>query len=184
MEPKVSFFSLEGTLLLSKSQMGRIGTYWLQKFNWLYKCAWCEVNIMNDTLIETQFQNNNFKWMHKCSMQLWVNSTVLFWQRLVVNAIIYCVCRCCLSKLSTSNATDIEVRNVIKTHWSTPMKDLLGSGVHRKFSLGGVHSVADGGHLYLVCAVCDVTIWRHIHVFKRSLLTKSDMLLHTLPLFL
>jgi len=31
--------------------------------------------------------------------------------------------------------------------------------------------VADGGHLYLVCAVCDVTIGRHIHVFKRSLLT-------------
>jgi len=23
---------------------------------------------------------------------------------------------------------------------------------------GGVHSVADGGNLYLVCAVCDVTI--------------------------
>jgi len=23
---------------------------------------------------------------------------------------------------------------------------------------GGVHSVAYGGHLYLVCAVCDVTI--------------------------
>jgi len=35
----------------------------------------------------------------------------------------------------------------------------------------GFHSVADGGHLYLVCAVCDVTISRHIHVFKRSLLT-------------
>jgi len=38
-EPKVPFFSLEGTLLLSKSQMGRIGTYWLQKFNWHYKCT-------------------------------------------------------------------------------------------------------------------------------------------------
>jgi len=30
---------------------------------------------------------------------------------------------------------------------------------------GGVHSVAYGGPLYLVCAVRDVTIWRHIHVF-------------------
>jgi len=30
------------------------------------------------------------------------------------------------------------------------------------------HSVAYGGHLYLVCAVCDVTIWRHIHVSKRA----------------
>jgi len=34
----------------------------------------------------------------------------------------------------------------------------------------GVHSLVYGGHLCLVCTVCDVTIWRHIHVFKRSLL--------------
>jgi len=35
----------------------------------------------------------------------------------------------------------------------------LCSGVRRQFLLGaGVHSVADGGHLYLVCAVCDITI--------------------------
>ena len=37
-----------------------------------------------------------------------------------------------------------------------------------------VHSVAYSGHLSFVCAVCDVTIWRHIHVSKltfwRSLL--------------
>jgi len=26
--------------------------------------------------------------------------------------------------------------------------------------------VAYGGHFYLMCAVCDVTIWRHIHVSK------------------
>ena len=48
------------------------------------------------------------------------------------------------------------------------------SSVQRKFSWG-VHSVAYGGHLYLVCAVCDSTIWRDIHVSKptfwRSLLT-------------
>jgi len=30
----------------------------------------------------------------------------------------------------------------------------------------GFHSVEYGGHLYLVCAVCDFTIWRHIHVSK------------------
>jgi len=40
---------------------------------------------------------------------------------------------------------------------------------------GGIHSVAYGGHLYLVCAVCNVTLLRHIHVsqptFWRSLLT-------------
>jgi len=42
--------------------------------------------------------------------------------------------------------------------------------------MGGLHSVAHDGHLYLECAVCDVTIWRHIDVSKptfwRSLLTK------------
>jgi len=49
------------------------------------------------------------------------------------------------------------------------------SEVRRKFSCGSFHSVAYGGHLYLVCAFCDVTVWRQIHVFKptfwRSLLT-------------
>jgi len=37
------------------------------------------------------------------------------------------------------------------------------------------YSLAYGGHLYLVCAVSDVTIWRHIHLSKptfcQSLLT-------------
>jgi len=49
------------------------------------------------------------------------------------------------------------------------------SGVRRKFSWAA-HSVAYGGHLYLGCAICDVTIWRLIHVSKptfwRSLMTK------------
>jgi len=31
---------------------------------------------------------------------------------------------------------------------------------------GAVHWVAYGGHLYLVCAVCDVTIWLRNHVSK------------------
>jgi len=31
---------------------------------------------------------------------------------------------------------------------------------------GGFHTVAYGGHLYMMCAVCDVTIWRHSHVSK------------------
>jgi len=51
-------------------------------------------------------------------------------------------------------------------HWSV----VFVSGVRRKFSWG-FHSVVHGGHFYLVCAVCDVTTWRHIHVFKRSFLT-------------
>ena len=49
------------------------------------------------------------------------------------------------------------------------------SGVRRKFSWGGFGSGSNGVHLYLVFAVCDVTIWRHFHVSKptfwRSLLT-------------
>jgi len=40
------------------------------------------------------------------------------------------------------------------------------SGVRRKFPWGGFHSVTYGGHLHSVSAVCDVTIWRHIHVSK------------------
>ena len=40
----------------------------------------------------------------------------------------------------------------------------------RKFnlwvSMGGVHSMAHVGRLHLVCAVCDVLIWRHIRVSK------------------
>jgi len=39
-------------------------------------------------------------------------------------------------------------------------------GVRRKFSWGGVHSVVYGGHLCLVSIICDVTIWRHVHVSK------------------
>ena len=36
------------------------------------------------------------------------------------------------------------------------------SGVRRKFSWGRFHSVAYGGHFYLMCVVCDVKIWRHM----------------------
>jgi len=45
----------------------------------------------------------------------------------------------------------------------------------QKIFIGGFHSVAYGGHLYLMCVVCDITIWRRINVCKsklgRSLLT-------------
>jgi len=47
-------------------------------------------------------------------------------------------------------------------------KQVVNSGVRRKFSWRGVHSVAYDGHLYLVCAFCDVTIWRHSHISKRT----------------
>ena len=47
----------------------------------------------------------------------------------------------------------------------------VANGVPQKIFMEGVLSVAYVGHLYLVCAVCDVPIWRHIQVFKRSLLT-------------
>jgi len=48
------------------------------------------------------------------------------------------------------------------------------SGVRKKISWRAFRSGSCGGQLYLVCAVCDVTIWRHFHVSKptfwRSLL--------------
>jgi len=40
------------------------------------------------------------------------------------------------------------------------------SGVRRKFSWGRFHSVAYGGHLFLVWCLCDITMWRHIHASK------------------
>jgi len=39
------------------------------------------------------------------------------------------------------------------------------SDVCRKFSWG-FHSVVYSGHLYLVSAICDVTIWHHVYVSK------------------
>jgi len=52
---------------------------------------------------------------------------------------------------------------------------------------GGVHSVSYAGLLYLVCVVCDVTIWRHIRVsevrFGKVSWHNMHILLHTLPLF-
>jgi len=45
----------------------------------------------------------------------------------------------------------------------------------QKIFMGIFHSVAYGGHLYLVCTVCAVKICRHSHVSKptfwRNLLT-------------
>jgi len=46
---------------------------------------------------------------------------------------------------------------------------MLCSGVRRNFSWWGFHSMAYGGQLYLVCAVCGVTIWRHTHVSKPTI---------------
>jgi len=36
----------------------------------------------------------------------------------------------------------------------------------QKIFMGGFHSMTYGGDLHLVCALCDVTIWCHIHVSK------------------
>ena len=53
--------------------------------------------------------------------------------------------------------------------------------------MGGVHSVAYDGHLYLVCAACDVTFWRHIHVseqrFSEVCWQNMHILLHSLSFF-
>ena len=70
-------------------------------------------------------------------------------------------------------------------HWSPSG---ACNGVRRKFSWGWVGSESYGGHLYLVCAVCDVTIWRHVHVskptFRRSLLTLYAHFSTSTPLIL
>jgi len=53
-----------------------------------------------------------------------------------------------------------------KYFWDPYLVDKLSSVAYAENFHGGFHSVAYGGHLYLVCAVCDVTIWSHIHVSK------------------
>ena len=40
----------------------------------------------------------------------------------------------------------------------------------QKIFMGGFHSVAYGGLLYLMCAVCDVTVGRHISCFQTKVL--------------
>jgi len=53
---------------------------------------------------------------------------------------------------------------------------------------GVFRSVACGGHLYLVFALCEVTIWRHIHaskpMFWQSLLTQYAYFSKSAPLIL
>jgi len=34
-------------------------------------------------------------------------------------------------------------------------------------------------HLYLVCVVCDVIIWRHIHIFQTNILEKFALISHS-----
>jgi len=58
------------------------------------------------------------------------------------------------------------------------------------------HSVANGGHLFVVCGLCDVTVWRHIHIHDVIFMypnqnetnevcwLKMRIFLHALPLFL
>jgi len=54
--------------------------------------------------------------------------------------------------------------------------------------MGVSDSVAYSGHLYLVCAVCDVTIWRHSHIskptFRRGLFTQYAYFSTSTPLIL
>jgi len=71
------------------------------------------------------------------------------------------------SNLGLSGANLLYWRNYLWHCWDFSAPKWFGSPscVRRKFSWG-VHSVAYGDHLYLVCAICDVTIWRHVHVSK------------------
>jgi len=59
----------------------------------------------------------------------------------------------------------------------------------QKVFMRGFHSVAHGGHLHLVCVVCDVIIWRHTHIHAFKLMfgeigwDNMHIFLHALPLF-
>ena len=88
------------------------------------------------------------------------------------------------ASLFITSAVQDHARPQLKvTRSDSPMR--LLSGVCRKFSWGCFHSVAYGGHLYLVCAVCDVNIWRHIHVSKQGEICWHNLhiLVRALPSF-
>jgi len=58
------------------------------------------------------------------------------------------------------NLSDVHIAatgTVTRFKWSNGLV-LTISGVRRKFSWGEFHSMPDGGHLHLVCAVCAVII--------------------------
>ena len=80
----------------------------------------------------------------------------------------------CIAQTATGKAYN-ECKTLGQLQWRT-----------QKIFMGGFHSVAYGGHFYLVCAICDVTIGCHIHVSKltfwRSLLNNVHILLHALPI--
>jgi len=114
--------------------------------------------------------------IHKLAATKWgANQTVL---KVSVLALCYSVAEYCVAVWERSAHT-----NKVDTQLRTAMR----SGVRRKFSWEGVHSVGYGGHLYLVCAVCDVTIWRHSHVSKPTFWQvcwhNMNIILHLLPLF-
>jgi len=83
----------------------------------------------------------------------------------------FTLCGILLERLFSCNSESITAASVVA----------YAHNFHR-----GFHSVAYGGHLCLVCAVCDVTVWRHIHVSKptfwRSLLTEYAYFSASTPL--
>ena len=71
------------------------------------------------------------------------------------------------------------LRSLVLNHWRIQVffreggsrtglsgRILTASVAYAEIFLVGFHSVAYGGYFYLVCVVCDVRIWRHIHVSK------------------
>jgi len=65
--------------------------------------------------------------------------------------------------------------------------ETMGDSWHwltEKIFMGGFYSLAYGGHLYLVCAVCGVTIWRDIMFSSEVCWHNRHILLHALLLFL
>jgi len=90
----------------------------------------------------------------------WVAKWVAAWKRLKITGLE--VLRIFTRKMLVSQ---LNIRGVCRCHqWRT-----------QKILMGGIGSGSYGGYLHLMCAVCDVTIWCHVHVFKptfwRSLLT-------------
>jgi len=79
------------------------------------------------------------------------------------------------SGFSLPNKTSTPQIEIWNTRYQWSFYQSVSVAYAKNFHGVGFGSGSYGGHLYLVCAVCDVTIWRHFHVskptFGRSLLT-------------
>jgi len=65
-------------------------------------------------------------------------------------------------------------------HWNLTQKTSCSTQWRtQKIFMGRVSFNRTWCHFYLVCVVCDIIIWRHIHVFQTNVLAKFALISHS-----